>query len=601
MTVPRPCRSLLLVVALALSASRAHAQRSIDTQLFRPALDSYGIFTVERAQTARQWAFGAQVYFNYALNPLRLAMFDAATGGPKTTALLDWQITLNFGAHLGLTHWLELVVDVPLSAQSYTAAYGSHGPAPTLERTGFYAPGPYTNIGPPDAAPLDPRIGLKARLFRRGLFGMAFAAVATLPFGDDSAFLGNGGFTFRPTLIADLTRGPLTIALNLGAIVRPETIVYDPHEVAIGAASPRALIGVGHELTWSAGAAYRFVKWVALAAELYGLVPLVHSANRPGDAARDHTAEILGGLQIFPGRGLIIAVGAGANIAPSALRHDDVRAFVGLTWTKPATATPTLSGDDDGDGIVNGLDLCPNEPEDKDGFEDGDGCPDPDNDRDGVSDAEDRCPTDPEDRDAFEDEDGCPELDNDGDGVLDANDKCPNEPEDKDGFLDEDGCPELDNDGDGIPDDDDKCPNEPEMFNGIHDEDGCPDSGGQVTITDGTLALPESIRFDTGSDRIAAASRPLLDGVADKIKAHPQIRRVRIEGHADDHRSAERNRQLSQRRAESVRDYLIKRGVDADRLQAVGYGNTRPLEKATPAPRAGRTPNRRVEFIIVDQ
>ena len=80
--------------------------------------------------------------------------------------------------------------------------------------------------------------------------------------------------------------------------------------------------------------------------------------------------------------------------------------------------------------------------------------------------------------DGFEDDDGCPDPDNDDDGIPDAADKCPLCPEDKDGFEDDDGCPDLDNDHDGIPDAKDKCPDEPETFNGIKDDDGCPDTGG---------------------------------------------------------------------------------------------------------------------------
>src|SRR5262249_51185121 len=159
------------------------------------------------------------------------SMFDVPSNMPKRVSVMDRQIALDFGAHLGLTNWLELVVAIPISAQSYNASYGLYGSAadPMIRRTGFYAADPYTNVPPPDASPLDMRLGPKARLFRVGLFGMALAAVATLPFGDDSAFLGDSGFTFRPMLIADVTRGPFTVAINVGAIIRPETIVFDPH------------------------------------------------------------------------------------------------------------------------------------------------------------------------------------------------------------------------------------------------------------------------------------------------------------------------------------------------------------------------------------
>src|SRR6201999_2736623 len=73
-----------------------------------------------------------------------------------------------------------------------------------------------------------------------------------------------------------------------------------------------------------------------------------------------------------------------------------------------------------------------------------------DRDHDGVYDLDDKCPDQPEDRDGFQDDDGCPDPDNDNDGILDAADRCPNEVEDKDGFQDDDGCPDNDNDGDRI-------------------------------------------------------------------------------------------------------------------------------------------------------
>src|SRR5262249_46512910 len=140
--------------------SYAHAQRGIDTKLFQPALDSYGIFSVERAQTSHQWDFGFKLYVDYAANPLRLAMSDPATGRARTQTMIDNQVTLNFGAHLGLTDWLEGAIAIPISAQTYTAAYGNHGHADDvmITRTGFYAAAPYTNTPPPDAAPGDVRL-----------------------------------------------------------------------------------------------------------------------------------------------------------------------------------------------------------------------------------------------------------------------------------------------------------------------------------------------------------------------------------------------------------------------------------------------------------
>ncbi len=131
--------------------------------------------------------------------------------------------------------------------------------------------------------------------------------------------------------------------------------------------------------------------------------------------------------------------------------------------------------DADGDRITGRKDKCPNEPEDHDGFQDEDGCPDPDNDNDGIPDSLDKCPNEPEDVDGFGDEDGCPDFDNDADSIPDSLDNCPNNSEDVDGFGDKDGCPDFDNDRDGITDSLDVCPNEPEDRDGLEDSNGCPD------------------------------------------------------------------------------------------------------------------------------
>lgn len=160
--------------------------------------------------------------------------------------------------------------------------------------------------------------------------------------------------------------------------------------------------------------------------------------------------------------------------------------------------------DDDNDGVLDGEDACPDDPEDVDGFEDEDGCPEPDNDADGVPDSSDACPDDAEDADGFEDSDGCPDPDNDGDGIADNEDACPDDSEDYDGFEDGDGCPDPDNDGDGIPDASDACPNEPEDVDVFQDGDGCPEPcpGGDLN-GDGKVDLR-----DLGLVARAFGSRP---------------------------------------------------------------------------------------------
>jgi outer membrane protein OmpA-like peptidoglycan-associated protein len=222
--------------------------------------------------------------------------------------------------------------------------------------------------------------------------------------------------------------------------------------------------------------------------------------------------------------------------------------------------------------------------------------PDPlaDRDGDGIPDVRDRCPTEPEDKDGFEDEDGCPDPDNDGDGILDAKDKCPNEPEDFDGFEDDDGCPDPDNDGDGIPDGLDKCPNEP----GPESEHGCPKQFEHIKVTEEKIELKQAIFFQTAKATIMAKSFPLLDEVAVALGARPSMQ-VRIEGHTDSRGSRPYNLRLSQARADSVKAYLVGKGISSDRMEAKGYGPDQPIDNNRTA--AGRERNRRVEFMITQQ
>ncbi|MEO6097277.1 MAG: thrombospondin type 3 repeat-containing protein, partial [Fibrobacteria bacterium] len=280
-----------------------------------------------------------------------------------------------------------------------------------------------------------------------------------------------------------------------------------------------------------------------------------------------------------------------------------------------------LGRDGDLDGIPDGQDKCPTVPEDRDGFLDGDGCPDPDNDADGIVDGGDNCPYAAEDLDGFEDRDGCPEHDNDHDGMVDTSDQCPNDPEDRDGFLDEDGCPDLDDDKDGIPDAVDKCPKEAENRNGIEDEDGCPerdadgdgipDSRDKCPHEDEIVNFfqdedgcpdekPEPLRnavltgveFQTDGSELLQGSFLVLDGLAARMFAYPGTE-IEIQGHVDD-RSGAGAKALAQARAETVKEYLVNRGIEARRMKPVGYGASKPIGPNRTAD--GRAKNRRIEI-----
>jgi outer membrane protein OmpA-like peptidoglycan-associated protein len=250
-------------------------------------------------------------------------------------------------------------------------------------------------------------------------------------------------------------------------------------------------------------------------------------------------------------------------------------------------------GDIDGDGILDNVDKCPRVPEDLDGFEDDDGCPEDDNDKDGIADKIDACPNDPEDRDNFEDDDGCPDADNDKDGLNDKIDKCPNDPEDTDGFEDDDGCPDIDNDKDGILDKDDKCPREPGV-----PPDGCPKKYNLVVVTEKKIELKQTVFFDTNKATIKKVSFALLTEVAQAMKDNPTIK-VDVEGHTDSQGNDRFNLKLSQRRAESVKKFLVGKGVSSDRMRPKGYGENVPIADNRTAD--GRAQNRRVEFVITSR
>ena len=376
----------------------------------------------------------------------------------------------------------------------------------------------------------------------------------------------------------------------------------------------------GNLFTYSLAASYRLLPAVDVVADTYATYQTSGSTNDDLKASN----EVTGGFKIFVERNSYLFVGGGPRYTKG-FEAANVRGFIGFIFE------PSI-GDRDGDGIKDDVDKCPDQPEDFDGFQDEDGCPDPDNDNDGIPDKDDRCPNepedrdgdqdedgcpegsdgdrdgdgildskdkcpdDPEDKDGFEDQDGCPDPDNDKDGIPDKKDQCPNDPEDKDGFEDQDGCPDPDNDKDGIPDVVDKCPNEPETYNGFEDEDGCPDKGLVVIDKDNILIL-KKIQFRTASAEILPASNEILDAVATTLNHHPEFTLVEVAGHADERASDEYNLKLTQDRVNSVMAALVARKVDRKVLRAKGYGEYCPEDPAHNE--VAWEKNRRVEFKIV--
>ncbi|MDW8363664.1 MAG: OmpA family protein [Myxococcales bacterium] len=485
----------------------------------------------------------------------------------------------------------------------------------------------------------DPRLVLKMRVAGDGPLGVAIAAVVSAPAGQwtaDGSFLGDETVTAGGYVAGEWGHeSGFRLAANVGGLYR----------------APRELFStrVGSQLLYLLGAGYDLTPLLTALVELQGASSLGAQVDENPLEGRLALRWRTGDLVLTAGGGGGLVSGVGVPV---------YRIFLGAAWMPVERDTDgdgapdeedgcpdspedrdgwldedgCPEADNDGDGLLDGQDPCPDQAEDRDGFQDEDGCPDRDNDgdgiqdgydscvsepedvdgdrdedgcpdndrdRDGIADGTDRCPEEAEDTDGFGDEDGCPETDFDGDGIPDDGDECPDRPEVVNGVSDQDGCPETDADGDGVPDESDRCPQQPETLNGIQDDDGCPDGEVAAEVRGTQIVLLEQVQFRTNSHRLRGRrSQQILDAVALILLRNPQYRHVRIEGHTDDRGNRERNIALSQRRAQTCLEYLVRRGVARERLSAQGFGPDRPItDNSTPE---GRTANRRVEFHIVD-
>ncbi len=240
--------------------------------------------------------------------------------------------------------------------------------------------------------------------------------------------------------------------------------------------------------------------------------------------------------------------------------------------------------DTDLDGVPDYLDKCNDTPRQAYGFVDENGCL-LDTDGDGIPDYIDRCNDTPAGTKV--DEWGC-SKDSDGDGVPDYKDECPNTPSAAYGKVDEKGCPK-DTDMDGVPDYQDECPTTP----GLKENKGCPALKKEVRNL--LKKAMQGIQFETGKATIKKTSHPLLNQIANVFIENPTYK-VEVQGHTDNVGKPEFNQDLSEKRAQAVRKYLVGAGVPEEQLTAHGYGDTMPIESNKTA--AGRTKNRRVEFVV---
>jgi OOP family OmpA-OmpF porin len=621
--------ALLLLSGQALAAGPTYntgGSRLFDLQLFRPAIDSKGYITTNASQVLGLWDFSIGLVGTVAAGPLRLEADGKRFG-------VNYVITPSLQAALGF-RYAELAVTVPVQINSGSSSpgYVSQSGNSNFNNSLSFAGQGIGDIG----------IHAKGRILNTSTapIGLGVLLSIYVPTGNSASFLGDGGVGLVPTLIIDKEFGRtrrFRLALNAGFNIRVDgthtftdngQTIQDrglSNPVVCAPTSADGICGtglsrsIGHQIRYGLGGSYALVKQkVDLVGELYGAAAVTGTPNA-------YPLEGLLGLKVYLAHNSFFSFGGGGSIVPNQTQGAVWRAYIGFVFEP-------LIGDRDGDGVKDDVDKCPDEAEDPDGFQDKDGCPEADNDNDGIADQDDKCPleaetkngfededgcpdkvirdsdgdgvtddldkcpNEAEDRDGFQDQDGCPEADNDGDGILDVDDLCPNEAEDKDNFEDQDGCPEPDNDQDRILDKDDKCPAEPETYNGYQDGDGCPDKG-RVVVRRGRLEILDKIYFETGRSKILPVSFPILDAIAATLKGNPQIKQVEIQGHADERGNDQKNLELTEIRAQAVRTYLVEHGVEAERLQARGYGETKPVCRKHN--QACWSQNRRVEFVIL--
>jgi outer membrane protein OmpA-like peptidoglycan-associated protein len=612
--------ALVPTAAQADTSLDAGSKTGMSTRLFHAAVDSKGFFSVNGTDVlgAGDVAFGLVLDGGFGLLRLRDPATDetgATLGARSEKQLINSQfhgvLFVSYSPIQNLTIGLGIPTDLVSGNPQATgqAAPGTRADQKT-DVNAFFSGQWSLNLKYRFMRVEDQPIGLAAIVQVEGLAGED----ARLGYAADP------GVAITPMLAVEKRLGGsqrFRIGANLGASIITGTGAKIG-DLAAGDAGK--VLQHGTHGRFGVGISYRPTDEVDLVAETYGSYLFKNDAG--GTAGL--STEAVGGIKIFVERNSYLFLGGGVGYMKG-YQAANYRGFLGFIFE------PSI-GDRDGDGIKDDIDQCPDDPEDKDGFQDADGCPDPDNDKDGIpdkrdacpndpetmngvadedgcpdgidgdrdkdgiKDSVDKCPDDPEDKDGFQDEDGCPDPDNDNDGIKDVDDKCPMEPEDKDGFQDEDGCPDPDNDHDGILDVNDKCPNEPETFNGFEDEDGCPDKG-RVIIEGSSIVILDKIEFVYDRADIVPKSLPIIDAVASTLKAHPEFELVYVEGHADNRGDDNYNLQLSQRRVEKVVQELVKKGVDAKRLKARGYGEYCPLVNAENEDAWAR--NRRVEFKIV--
>jgi outer membrane protein OmpA-like peptidoglycan-associated protein len=542
-SAPLQCAVVAFASALLAStgiATSAQAQ-SVALNRYVPAETVYDGFALSRPNDLGHGRIGVVLHLDYANDPLVLEL-QQGDSDSETAAVVSDQLAAHAGFAVGL--WERLVLSAGFDVNLLMK--GDTHTDPVGGQTTETADG--TGLG-------DGRLGARVRLLgeNEDIAGLALQLGLTLPLGDvkgGQRYSSDGSVTFVPELVFEVRPGPVRITANLGTRVRKD-----------------ADLGTGDviedELLYGLGATISVADdKLDLIVEGTGTTSLANFGDREGSPI-----ELLGGGKYWVADGTALGLAASTGLQRG-VGSPDFRIIAMFGWAmseeepepepEPEPPPPPKVGDRDQDGLLDNIDKCPDEPEDRDDFEDEDGCPDPDNDEDGILDDDDQCKNEPEDMDEFADEDGCPDPDNDQDGVLDVDDKCPVVP----GAVEEQGCPK------------------------------------HVRVEEGQIIILERVEFATNKDIILDSSGPVLSEVRDVLAANPKLKLVRVEGHTDDRGKDAYNLDLSKRRSRSVARWLEDHGIDANRLEAYGCGETNPI--ADNGTRDGRQTNRRVEFHIIE-
>src|SRR5262245_3146925 len=403
--------SQLLATGCAIAAafaggSPAHAQTpdGVGVDLFEPALGSQNFVTVHGADVVAARQIGIGLYFDYQRDPFTLDRCSTGSasdcaGVMRKASLVQNGLQAYLGGAFGIGGSAQVGLGVPiaLSLSSPPSLTSSSGGSGTFSETA---------LG-------DLLVEGKLKLWQEPRYGLA-AAVAggvTFPTATDERHLaGEGGVTGRLRGILAWRQGSLAAAGNVGVLLRNPVVVAQGDPPMNG--STPSQIEIGPQLLYGASLS---VLVPSLPRPVRGIVELFgrHGFSSFLDEA---PMEIDVAMRVSLPHAFEASLGGGAGLLRG-VGSPLARAFFGLGWA------PDFR-DRDGDGIPDMDDQCPDQPEDRDGYKDEDGCPDPDNDGDGIPDALDKCPNEPEDFDNFQDEDGCPDPDNDCDGIPDHNDDC---------------------------------------------------------------------------------------------------------------------------------------------------------------------------------